>query len=891
MIARKFSIRSRIDRLLSLWFAFSMRHAWAVIILSIASAAGALYYTINNLRINTYPGNVLSDKLPWRQDKLAFEKAFPQFKDSIVIVLDGKTQDQARDAARQIYGKLKNNAQIEWIFYPPEDPYFRENGLLYEDTAAIEDLSNRLATMQPFISEVANDPGLRGMFSLFSRAIKEGKTDELDFSSIYGNIATVLRGYLDGTGQPLSWTEVMAGKQSKPSEKRVIMEVMPKIEYSTLTPGEELIASIRQSGKDLHLAENGVLMRISGSAALSVDELKSASVGAQMASLGSFLGVSLVMLVGLRSLWLVLAVQIGLVLGLIFTAAFAALSLGQLNLISVAFSVMYIGIGADYAIYLCLRYRELTSHSADHRSALKRAVRHVGGSLEIGTLTTAIGFFCFVPTSYRGVAELGIISGAGMFISLIVTLAILPAFLGLKRPCRYRGSHLEHPAPPFWLKGILTFPVQHSKGVLVTALLAAILAILQLRHASFDSNPLDLQDPTAESVQTFRELLSDASNSPWSLVALTKSDKESAELKQQLQKLPTVDKVLSMADFVPEEQDEKLNLIDQLSLTLGPQLQSGNPKPAAANEESAAALRNFLATLSTYLASHPEASDSKAAFDLEVELARVTARVESLKGDEKARALDQLNHLFTGSLQSQLSHLQDVLKARRVNQTDLPLDFRDRWLSAEGLQRIEIRPREDLHNPEAMQRFVEEVRNVAPHATGTPVLFLESSNAVVKAFTQAFTYAIIAITVVLFFTMEKKIDVLLVLTPLLLASLLTGALMAIMGVHFNFANIIALPLVFGMGVDNCIHLVHRYRTAPPSDGILLHSSTALAVLLSALTNISGFGNLSVSPHQGMASMGIMLTIGILATLFCSMIVLPALLAQLEKLNGRSSVQP
>jgi len=233
-----------------------------------------------------------------------------------------------------------------------------------------------------------------------------------------------------------------------------------------------------------------------------------------------------------------------------------------------------------------------------------------------------------------------------------------------------------------------------------------------------------------------------------------------------------------------------------------------------------------------------------------------------------------------------LRQLSDALKAHPVGIADLPEDFRERWVSKGGIQRVEIRPKEDLHDPEAMKRFVDQVRQVAPHATGVPVLFMESSDAVIQAFLQAFGYAIVAITLVLFLTMKKKIDVLLVLVPLLLASLLTGATMALVGIHFNFANIIALPLVFGMGVDNCIHMVHRFRTAPPKDGILLHTSTALAVVLSALTNISGFGNLAISPHQGMASMGVMLSIGILATLVCSMIVLPALLGLVEHLDRR-----
>ena len=246
--------------------------------------------------------------------------------------------DQARDAASRLYRWLnEDTSHFEWIFYPPESRFFRENGLLFDDTNDLEKLSGHLAKVQPFLSEVSTDQSVRGTFNLLGRALREGKDAELEFSNVFDRIAGALRDYLGGSATPLSWIEIMSGEDSKAEDKRVLMEVMPRIEYSTLAPGEDLMASIRKTGEDLHLAENGVTMRLSGAAALSVDKLKSASVGAQMASLGSFLGVSLVMLVGLRSLRLVISVQIGLVLGLIFTAAFAALFLGQLNLISVGF--------------------------------------------------------------------------------------------------------------------------------------------------------------------------------------------------------------------------------------------------------------------------------------------------------------------------------------------------------------------------------------------------------------------------------------------------------------------------------------------------------------------------------------------------------------------------
>lgn len=883
-------LRGRLDRLLAAWLSFAMRWPMAVIGVAALTAAGALSYTVHNLRINTYPGDVLSDRLPWRQDLLAYEKAFPQSRDSIVIVVDGVTPDQARDAAARLYQNLTTHTRhLEWVFFPQESRFFRENGLLFEDRERLETLSERLAQVQPFLSEVATDRSLRGLFALLRRAIEEDRTGEVDLGNAFASIAAAICGYLEGSPAHLSWIELMSGRTAEPGDKRVLIEVMPRVEFDSLAPGEALTQEIRHAIAALGPVASGVTVRLTGEGALALDELRSASLGAQMASIGSFLGVSLVMLIGLRSLWLVLATQIALVLGLIFTAAFAAAALGSLNLISVAFSVMYIGIGADYAIYLCLRYRELARTLPEHRAALEKATRHVAGSLEIGTLTTAIGFFCFVPTSYAGVAELGIISGVGMFVSLIVTLAILPALLCLRRPVRYRGPlDLPRPLPRFALAA-MALPMRHSAAVLAAFAALAVLALFALRGATFDYNPLDLQDPQAESVRTFRELLHDGTSSPWSLSVLASSAEEAAAIATRLEKLPVVAGVRTLADFVPTDQTEKLALIDALALTLGPDLEQEKRKPAPTNEEKLDSVKRLLAALSAYLAAHPKAPDAAPALKLERELERLLAHVESLPPPARDRALDDVTASLLGSLDRQLSQLSDALRARRVEASDLPEDFRQRWLSDSGVYRVEIRPKEDLHDRAAMQQFVAEVRAVAPHATGLPVVYLESGAAVVRAFLEAFAYALLVITLVLLLTLERKIDVVLVLVPLILASLLTGAAITLLGMHFNFANIIALPLVFGMGVDNCIHMVHRFRTAPPADGIVLHSSTAFAVLLSAFTNISAFGSLALSVHRGMASMGMVLTIGIVTTLLCSLIVLPALLSRIQRFESPPGV--
>ena len=888
----KRGIKAKLHRLLEMWLEFASSRPILVLVLVLVTATLALTYTLGHLRINTYPGNMISDALPWRQDKLAFERAFPDFRDSLVLVIDAPSADVAGDAADELADLLEtDNQHFEWVFHPAKDPFFRREGLLYLKVPELESRISKLSMMQPFVADVSRDPSLSGTFGILGRALRQQHMEELDLGPLLLAMSQTMEAAVEGRHLPLAWGDLLSEGDGLEG-RRVLFEVMPKLEFSSLAPGEEMLGVIREAGRRLEFERRGIQLRITGAVALSIDELQSASIGAQMASLGSFVGVAAVMMIGLRSLRLVLAVQAGLVLGLIFTAAFAALALGQLNLISVAFSVMYIGIGADYGIYLCLRYREFCGLHTNPHLALRRAVRHVGGSLEIGTLTTAVGFFCFIPTSYRGVAELGIISGVGMFISLGVTLLVLPAILSLFRPQQVRKTQRKASSfpPLMWLNSVLSLPVVHARKVLLVALGLSILSLLVIQESHFDLNPLNLQDPSRESVSTFRELLKDERNSPWALSVLASSEKEALDLKSRLSSLPVVGKVITLHDFLPPDQETKLEMVDELSIVYG-----GAVAVVSGDEHLSmngkAVLRNFLSDLSGSIARHPEMGDVTVATRLELAIASALFRLQNLSDKDGEHFLSTLAQDLVGGLPYTIERLNDAMMASKVGIDDLPEPLSRRWLSPEKTWRIEVRPSENLDDPSRLEAFVTSVRAIAPHATGTPVLFLESSSAVVQAFMEAFGYAILAITLVLTLSMTRKIDVVLVLLPLLLASVLTGALMVVFDVRFNFANIIALPLVFGMGVDNCIHMVHRYRTAPPQDGVLLKTSTALAVLLSAMTNISGFGNLAVSPHKGMASMGVLLTIGILATLVSSVMVLPALLKILDsaRINGKKNI--
>jgi len=861
------------------------RYAVVVILLAVVSAGFCFDYTFKHLTFNTDTSDLISWDLPWRQAYRTSKEAFPQYADTIVIVVDGDTPDQTRDASLRLAKNLKRQpALFEWVYMPDALPFFRRNGLLFLSVEELEDLADNLAKAQPFLARLQSEPGINGLFSLLGDALTESDTD-FDLRPAFDRIGTVLQSVREGRRYRLSWEELMTGKDAKPEDRRAFVIVKPKLDFGSLLPGEGAMRGIRDLARKLELtAERGVRVRLTGGAALAYEELQSVSFATQNAGIGALLLVTLIMFIGLRSLWLTLGTLAALILGLIFTAAFATFAVGQLNLISVAFAVMYIGLGADYAIYLCLRYAELAQLEPDRRDALKGAVFHVGGSLTLCTITTSIGFFAFIPTDYAGVAELGLISGGGMFISLGVTLAILPALLSVipKIP-RTNGKQLTGlPFPA----GMLKFPLRYAKSVCIGAAVLATAAVLVLPASSFDDNPLNLQDPANESVQTFKELLATSEHSPWSLVALEKSLAAARATKARMQALPSVDDVITIESFVPDDQNEKLPIIEDMALTLGPELITASAT-AAAVAPSRETLEVFRATLSGYLLKHPEAQVSASGARLEREIGAFLQHLHSLDTAAAERSLAALETSLTASLPGRLDSLRDSLDAATVGLDDLPEELTQRWISQQGTVRIEVFPRGNLNDSEALGSFVSEVRSVKSDVSGVPVNYLEGGRAVVNAFQQAFLYSLLIITVVLAVFMERKRDIVLVLTPLLLAALLTGATAVVLGIPFNFANIIALPLLLGMGVDNGIHMVHRFRTAPPDDGTLLNTSTARAVVLSALTNTSAFTNLAVSPHQGTASMGVLLSVGIVLMALCTLIVLPSLLALLGSAKRRS----
>ena len=868
-----------LTRALLAWVGLMQRRAAWVLAVAVVLGIGLGHYAWTHLSVDTNPENMLSAQLPWRQAEHRMDQLFPDLDEGLVAVIDGSTPEVADEAQRRLVERLRAQPQQFLEVYAAEtDPYFRHNGFLYLETPALQKLADGLNAAQPFLGALTHDPSLHGLFTLLDRAATNPAAGGFDLSPALGQVAGGIDAAVAGRFQPLSWQTLMGTGVNVGDAARRFVEIKPKLDFALLFPTEESIAAFRATVAELHLGKaQGVTVRLTGSKALEHEELKMAFSGGLKAFAVGLLMVVVLLYLALRSGRLVVAAIITLLFGLLVTASFAAAAVGHLNLISIAFSVLYVGLGIDYALYLCMQYRELLGAGLPQQQALPRAAGDVGGFMMVCAATTSLGFFAFIPTPFTGIAELGIISGAGMFISLVVSLSLLPALISLFPPS---AAQVKLSPPDQGLLGrVLNWPYKYARAIWIGAALLAVGSLLLAPKARFDYDPIDLRDPNSESVSTFRDLLRDPSIPTLTLSVLTDSTDQAKAMSQQLGKLPLVRRAISLLDLVPSDQDVKLGIVSDLNLTLGPTLMGdGSPLKVAAREDDYATIHQLGADLPAFI----QQNQGKPAAAAGQKLLEAIQKLDTAwqQGDSAAheQLLGRLRDGLLSALPGQIGGLRDALQAAPVTEQDLPAQITRRWKSADGQYRVEIWPKEVLDGPEPMERFVTQVRSAAPKATGGAIGYIESGHAVVGAFRQAFVYSFIAITILLLVLLRSFADMLLVLIPLLLAGLLTVAGSVLFNVPFNFANVIALPLILGVGVDYGVYLAQRGRVAASTNVNLLQTGTARAVLFGALITTANFGDLMLARHPGIVSMGILLTVGLSMTLICALVLLPSLLA-------------
>jgi hopanoid biosynthesis associated RND transporter like protein HpnN len=695
----------------------------------------------------------------------------------------------------------------------------------------------------------------------------------MDLAAALDRVSVAAEAAREGRAAPDPWGDALIGGEMSEEARHRVVSAIARRHYDQLLNAEPVVAAIQRAAAELELTpEHGVEVRLTGTEVLNYEELALVTNQGRWVGIASFVLFAVAVSFALRTPGVVLAQLAALVAGLLWTNAFAAAAVGQLNQVSVVFNVLIVGLGGELGIHFCLRYAELAGGGKTRAEALAETARSIGSSLVSSAGTTSIGFLVFLPTDYRGVAELGLISGAGVLLSLLATLTVLPAVLSLVKEPRPR------PARP-WMLRLEHLPVRRARAIRWGALAVGIAAALLAPRIHFDHNPVHLRDPASPAVQAFRDLVARSEVTPWAIDVVMPDLGEAQRLAQELEKLAPVKAAVTLADYVPLRQAEKREILAGAALSLPPVAGRASAPDAATQLEALAALERELA--------RPDGADDARLAAAEQRLARaLRAFGEAAQASGSAdAALARLRDNAVGSLPDQLADLEQALEPEEVTLENLPQEIREQMLAADGRARIQVFPAKDVFEGAALDEFMAAVSAAAPNVTGPAVNLVNWGEVTSGAMEQALAVGLACMFGFLFLLWRNVWDSLLAFFPLALASLACVAIMVVIGEPFNFANVIVLPMLIGMGVDNGVHLVHRHRTNPEEVDVLA-TSTARAVFFAAITTILCFGSLAFASHRGMAALGKMLTLGVAATLICYVVVLPAVLALDDELRRR-----
>ena len=863
------------------------RHPWATLALALALVLAALSYAVGAFDMSTDTGALISAKTAWRLDESAVENRFPQQKDAILVVVDGATPELAEDAAGRLSDALSaDSAHFVLVRRPDGGPFFAREGLLFAPLGEVRDTTARLIDAQPLLGPLAADPSLRGIAKALDTAASgaaSGRADPAATARLAAPLAQ-LSGAIDsslaGKTPYFSWQRLLAGganSQLAAPTRRVIL-AQPRLQFGDLQPGEAAVGALRAQAATLGLdAAHGVHIGITGEVPLADEEFGSIRdnigwVGLLMA--GAML-VTLFLATG--SLREVAAIVTTIIAGLVITTALGLAVVHRLNLISVAFIPLFVGLGVDFGIQVSVRFNAERHAGAAPMEALTRMAAAIGAPLLTAAAAVFLALAAFLPTAYVGIAELGVIAGMGMIIAFVLNITLLPALLMLLHPHEPKHDVAWHGAAPIdrWLE-------TNRRRILFAFVAAMAISIAILPWVRFDFNPMHLRDPNAPAMRALSDLMRDPDRTPNTISVLAANPDEAARLAARLSRLPQVAQAVSVDSFVPADQPTKLALIEDASLLLDAAINPFDLPPPTDDASTRAALLKSAASLSTLAQAHAPSGHPDATGAAAAHLAASFTRLAAASPQARAAAEEML----VRPLGTCLDAIRASLQAGEVSRDTLPQDLRADWVAGDGHALVVVTPAGNSADNEVLRRFTAAVRAIAPHATGLPVATQEAARTVAMAFVQAGVLALALVSLLLYGVLRSAREVAFTLAPVVLSGFLTLGSCVVIGLPLNFANIIAFPLLFGVGVAFHIYFVMAWRRGVSN---LLETSLARAVVFSALATGSAFGALWFSHHPGTASMGLILMISLIWTLICALIFEPALLGPVPE--GAPGAEP
>jgi len=803
--------------------------------------------TINFLQVNTSTDSLINPELDFKKDYSTYKNKFPVLDKNILIKISGKSKEETQKLSKDVFDILKNNNEFaNFLFSPTQDKFFKQNFFQFLNNSKKQELITRLYVFQPFISELNQKSKLEGLNNVLELVKKSPEQNE----KISKNLIQIFDKFNDSINfeKILDWSDVLSNKKNT--------------EYISFGINSDFLERnnfklIYETLLEIKKMETETLsIDFTGGVLIDYEEISSVTDGMKLAGLLSLFLVTIILWLAFRNIIFIISLVVSILVGLTITLGITTLTLGSLNLISVSFAVLFIGLTVDFGIQICSRFLE--KNILSKKAYLFESIKKISATLFVATIPSMVGFLSFVPTNYTGISELGTISCIGLTVGLITNIFFLPSLISIF-PSKFLRNHKVIFINKILYKTYISF-FRFRLTLFVFLGLATLFVFLRLPDLVFDSDALNLKNQNLTSVKLAKQLIEENPTSDYIISVIV--DENSKKKILDVLKSENVKSFFSYSQIIEDYESEELNYLKFLIGEKSDTFYSSNEE----YEEFKENLYFFSQDPNIFLAN----SASK-----------LLLTINNLDSTQESRK--KLQDLLFSEFDILINFIFNLGYTSDNFEEKIPDFYKSRYLTNDRLERYEFFPSKDVSNPKNLEHFVNDVKTIFPNATGMPVVQLEAGKIVISSFKYAFMFSIIFLCLYICFIFKSFKYLFLTFSCLLIATILTLSTILFLNIKINFANMIALPLLYSLGISYPIYYIKRFSELKKIKNVF-ESNTPNAILISAATTICSFSSLALSEHNGTSSMGLLLFISLTMTFLSAIVILPILISFTEKNN-------
>ena len=811
-----------------------------VVLLFLSLACFSFFFTLHNLNIDTSTDSLINKNLDFKINQKRLKDEFKFLSNNILIRVSHSNQLVLNESTKKLIENLKIRKDLSFVYSPNVDPLFKENFFNFLNHKEKKKIVQKLYEYQPFLSEINSNPRMEGFNNLLSISLQAEDKEPLD------NFYLILNSFLESlkNNNKVDWSNIF----ERDSNSNFII-----VGYK-----EELLKEFSDFYAFLNNEKqtSSINIEFTGGLIIDYEEIGSVSTGNIIAGILSILIVSILLWIAFKDLKIILILVSSILIGLSITMGIVSLTIGKLNLISVAFAVLFIGLTVDYGIQIVLRILE---RKEVEKVNIFPGLNSISNTLLIASIPTMVGFLSFIPTNYIGLSELGIISFIGLIIGLFSNLLLLPSLLIIFLKKTRLKNNINQKS---LLEKIIFFLINKKASVYSFLFFIFFFNFVFIERISFDYDAMNLKDQKLASVKLAKELIKKNPSSDYVIsVIQDKDEMKNSKKLDVLQEKESVDSYFSFFDINSEFKNDDL---DYLKFLIDSQK---SPKFYASKDQIEIFKKN-LTTLSK-VGSEKVSNLSN----------NILQQLESMTLDDEKIKKIQFN--FFSGFDSLIQKIQNFGLVNENLHQNIPHFYLKRYVSSNQNYRIEIFPSKDVSIKKNLDEFVNDVESIFPNATGMPIVQQKAGLIVIQSFNIALTISIIFLIIFIYVIFKRFLYVLISLISLLIAFMFSVFIMILFNINLNFANMIALPLLYSLGISFTIYFIKRFIQYEGKIDSVISSNTPKAIMFSAATTMGSFSTLAISSHSGTSSMGILLFICLLMTVLSAVFILPVLLSSFK----------